>query len=374
MRNLGGAIFSRGLLFPRSAPLAGQAPMRRNLPMSEWPDLRCMEHGLPLASGQGEVGTSSALTCGAGCRVPVVNGIPRFVDSANYASGFGLQWNAFRSTQLDSYTGTAISKGRLTRCVGGSLDVLQDKTVLEVGCGAGRFTELMLEAGARVLACDLSPAVEANYENCHRFGPDYFVCQADARRVPVEAHSFDFVICIGVIQHTPSPEETIAALVQYVRPGGTLVIDHYTPGYSSNFLQRNLRRLLIRLPAPVAKALALGLARALLPLHRLLWGERRGMCFVRSYLRRVSPLIDYYEAYPQLGERLLSEWAVLDTHDSLTDYYKHLRTTEEIEACLRSCGLVDLEVSHGGNGVEARGRMPALTRKLEGEPTGIKKN
>jgi len=51
--------------------------------------------------------------------------------------------------------------------------------------------------------------------------------------------------------------------------------------------------------------------------------------------------------------------AVLDTHDTLTDYYKHLRTTEEIEAALRSCGLERLEVSRGGNGVEARGRMPA---------------
>ena len=28
-------------------------------------------------------------------------------------------------------------------------------------------------------------------------------------------------------------------------------------------------------------------------------------------------------------------------------------------ACLRGCGLVELEVSYGGNGVEARGRMPA---------------
>jgi SAM-dependent methyltransferase len=330
-------------------------------------ELRCLDHFQPLMfdGGEGIGETSSALACPYGCRIPVLNGIPRFVDSSNYASGFGLQWNAFRKTQLDSYTGTTISRDRLTRCLGASLDVLRGKTVLEVGCGAGRFTELMLAAGARVFACDLSRAVEANYENCRRFGPDYFVCQADARRLPVEPHSFDFVVCLGVIQHTPSPEETIAALAGHVKPGGTLVIDHYTHSYPRNFLQRNLRRLLVRLPARVAKPLALGLARALLPLHRLSWKNRRGLWRLRSPLVRHSPLIDYYDAYPQLGARLLSEWSVLDTHDALTDYYKHLRTTEEIEAALRSCGLTELEVYYGGNGVEARGRMPAALAERE---------
>ncbi|HJQ32176.1 MAG TPA: class I SAM-dependent methyltransferase [Pyrinomonadaceae bacterium] len=330
--------------------------------------LRCHAHGLPVTpDGGARVEDSSALACAEGCRVPVVRGIPRFVDSANYAAGFGLQWNAFRKTQLDSYTGTNISRDRLTRCLGGPLELLRGKTVLEVGCGAGRFTELMLGAGARVFACDLSLAVEANFENCRGFGPEsYQVCQADVRRLPFAPGTFDFVVCLGVIQHTPDPEETIAALARQVRPGGTLVIDHYSYDYPRNFLQRNLRRLLIRLPARVAKPLALAVARSLLPVHRLMWKNPRGLWRLRAPLLRHSPLIDYRAAYPQLGEELLSQWSLLDTHDTLTDYYKHLRTPEEIEACLRSCGLVSVEVARGGNGVEARGRMPAAAGRVEG--------
>jgi len=296
--------------------------------------------------------------------VPVVNGIPRFVGSTNYASGFGLQWTTFRKTQLDSDTGLTISRDRLAGALGRSLAVLSGKNVLEVGCGAGRFTELMLAAGARVCACDLSQAVEANYENCNG-SPGYFVCQADVRHLPFAPQSFDFVICLGVIQHTPDPEETIAALARHVRPGGTLVIDHYALDYPRNFLQRNLRRLFIRLPARVAKPVAIKLSRALLPLHRLTWNERRGVWRLRSLLRRISPLIDYYEVYPQLGKQRLREWAILDTHDTLTDYYKHLRSAEQIEACLRACGLVELEVYYGGNGVEARAKMPASFETLE---------
>lgn len=323
--------------------------------------LCCLPHAQPLVvSPAGErVENSAALTCSSGCSIPVTRHIPRFVDSSNYAAAFGLQWKAFRKTQLDSFTGRGISRSRLTRCFGGSMEVTRGKSVLEVGCGAGRFTEILLNDGAHVFACDLSQAVEANYENCHELSDNYFVCQADARKLPVDEHSFDFVMCLGVIQHTPSPEETIAALARYVKPGGTLVIDHYSPAYRQNFLQRKLRRLLIRLPAPIAKPLALGLSRSLLPLHRLTWKDRRGLGRLRALLLSHSPLVDYHDAYAELGEPLLSEWSVLDTHDTLTDYYKHLRTSEQIEACLRSCGLVELEVSYGGNGVEARARMPA---------------
>jgi 2-polyprenyl-3-methyl-5-hydroxy-6-metoxy-1,4-benzoquinol methylase len=330
--------------------------------MSVPTELICLEHSLPLVTNNGALKDSANLTCPQGCGVPVVGGIPRFVDSSNYASAFGLQWNAFQKTQLDSYTRTTISRDRLARAVGGSLEILRDKKILEVGCGAGRFTEIMLAWGGRVFACDLSNAVEANLKNCGD-SPNHFVFQADALHLPVRPHSFDIVVCLGVIQHTPSPEETIAALAGYVRPGGMLVLDHYTTGYPQNFLQRKLRRLFISLPARVSKSMALVLARTLLPLHRFTWTNRRGLWRLRTPLVRYSPLLDYNELYPQLGKRLLSEWAVLDTHDTLTDYYKHLRTVEEIEACLRSCGLIDLEVYYGGNGVEARAKMPRHTER-----------
>src|SRR6185295_19184622 len=300
--------------------------------------LRCPHHLEQSLTHEAGLEDVSELNCSLGCRFPVIRGVPRFVESANYAAGFGLQWNHFRKTQLDSYTGTTISKDRFTRCVGGSLDTLNGKSVLEVGCGAGRFTEVMLAAGAKVFACDLSDAVDANYENCQH-SQNYFVCKADLRQLPVPQHSFDVVVCLGVIQHTPSPEDTIARLTDYLTPGGLLLIDHYSHNYPQNFFQRNLRRVLIRMPAGLSKAFALTLARILRPLHRSTWNVEHSSSRLRKLLLKHSPLIDYYEAYAHLGNELLSEWSVLDTHDSLTDYYKHFRTTEEIANCLRKCGL-----------------------------------
>jgi len=117
--------------------------------------------------------------------------------------------------------------------------------------------------------------------------------------------------------------------------------------------------LLLRLPHEHARQLALGITRTLLPVHRGLWHRRRGFGRLRRYLARLSPVVDYYDAYPELRPELLVEWALLDTHDTLTDYYKHLRDPAEIRATLVALGLSNVEVYAAGNGVEARARGAA---------------
>lgn len=301
------------------------------------------------------------LACPQGCRIPVHDGIPRFVSSESYAAAFGRQWNSFRRTQMDSFTGRPISRERLERCLGGSLGVVKDRTVLEAGCGAGRFTEQLLAAGAQLFAFDLSSAVEANHENCAG-SERYFVCQADLLRLPVRPGYFDFVICLGVIQHTPDPEETISRLATYVKPEGWLVIDHYRYGAKDmTRIRQWLRRVLLRMPSRCSLALVRGMVAALWPLHRALWRHRHrpwvGACR-RRWLQH-SPVLDYHDSYGTLPASVLYAWAALDTHDALTDVYKHNRTADEIRSALQRCGLVRIEVSYGGNGVEARARRPA---------------
>lgn len=325
------------------------------------PEFCCPAHGTALVlDGAERLKDASVLTCPRGCHFPVVGGIPRFTSATNYASAFGLQWKTFQKTQLDSYTGLTISQDRLARCLGGSLDHVRGKSVLEVGCGAGRFTELLLAAGARVFACDLSVAVEANYDNCKQW-PEYFVCQADLQQLPAAPRSFDIVLCLGVIQHTPDPEATITKLAEYIKPGGMLVIDHYTHNYPASLSRRLLRLLLLRLPPALAQRAVFALAHALLPMHRALWSKRIGSERLRSYWLRISPLVDYHDSYPQLSEKLLEEWAILDTHDTLTDQYKHFRSIEQIRRALAVAGLTEIEADYGGNGVEARATRPTAS-------------
>lgn len=317
--------------------------------------LHCPDHQVPLERDP----AGSALLCPHGCSFPLRGGVPRFVPGDDYAASFGLQWQTFAHTQLDSHTHTHISRDRLARCLGGSTKVVAGKLVLEAGCGAGRFSEVLIDAGAQVIACDLSVAVEANQAN-NGGRQGIVVCQADLRKLPVAPASAEVVICLGVVQHTPDPEETIARLCSYVRPGGMLVLDHYAPGYGVTPSRRLLRARLTKMSPERALSASLAITRALWPLHNFLFRHRgrRGIAGLRRRFLKLSPVVDYHDAYPELGAEGLKQWALLDTHDTLTDTFKHLRDAEQIRAALKSCGMIDIHTAYAGNGVEARASKP----------------
>src|SRR5262245_16680252 len=75
-------------------------------------------------------------------------------ERGDYCSNFGTQWNMFRSVQLDSMSGTKESHKRFVSETGWSTENLRGKLLLDAGCGAGRFAEVALELGARVVAVD----------------------------------------------------------------------------------------------------------------------------------------------------------------------------------------------------------------------------
>jgi len=118
-----------------------------------------------------------------------------------------------------------------------------------------------------------------------------------------------------------------------------------------------LRQLLIRLPPRTSLRATDALVHALLPVHRMLWRHGPVADRVRAVWLRLSPLFDYYESYPELGEHL-AEWALLDTHDGLTDHYKHGRTPSELAKALRAAGLEVIDSRKSGNGAEARALRP----------------
>jgi SAM-dependent methyltransferase len=314
-----------------------------------WPPWACPVDAKPL-SEQGP-----QLVCPDGHTFAVQDGIPRFVSGSNYADHFGAQWNKYRLTQLDSYTGVTITRDRIRRCLGEDLwKTLAGKHVLECGCGAGRFTEILLGSGAKVTSIDLSTAVEANARN-FPLGDAHRIAQADMFHLPFAPQSFDVVFCLGVIQHTPSPEEAIASLYKYVAPGGTLVIDHYT--YSIGWYTKTaplVRAYLKRLPPEKAMAATEKLVSWFLPWHKRVANFRPA----RILVHHISPVLSFYVMYPELSERLQYEWALLDTHDSLTDWYKHFRTRKQIYRTLAALGMENIHSVYAGNGVEARGQRP----------------
>ena len=286
--------------------------------------------------------------------------IPRFINSKdNYTSAFGLQWKKYRKTQLDSYTKTNISRKRLINAIGDIDNMIKQKkqiNVLEVGCGAGRFTEILLSfQNINLISMDFSSAVEANQDN-HRGHDRHIVIQADINNSPFKVGYFDLIICLGVVQHTPKPEQTIKNMYNLVKPGGSLIFDHYTHTFSyyTKLGTICLRPFLKRMNADLALKITDKIVSILFPIHKAV----KNIYFLQIILSRISPVRVYFHMFPELNDQIQYEWALLDTHDGLTDYFKHFRTQSQLSNTLISLGAKNISVNKGGNGIECRLEKP----------------
>ncbi|RDS84528.1 class I SAM-dependent methyltransferase [Dyella monticola] len=303
----------------------------------------------------------SVLVSSTGESYPIIRGVPRFVSSENYANAFGDQWNRFPKTQLDSYSGLTLSEDRLERCMQGQLKSLAGKRVLEAGSGSGRFTEILLKYGSIVDSFDYSSAVDANANNngsCDRLT----LVQADIRYIPFVKASYDYVVCLGVLQHTPDPEESIRSLWQMVKPGGRLVIDHYRWKFR-NFLPPPLgvaaiayRHYFLKLP----KEKQFGAVKRIFDFwFPMVWAFRKSK-IIQFALSRLTPIMNHYPSFGLRDRDMYYEWMLLDTHDAMTDVYKHRRSPKQIHKTLSDLGAINIVVVKGGNGVEAFCEKPKV--------------
>jgi ubiquinone/menaquinone biosynthesis C-methylase UbiE/uncharacterized protein YbaR (Trm112 family) len=289
---------------------------------------------------RGEI-ESGHLICSRCARQFSITGfIPRFVPASNYADGFGFQWNRFRQTQLDSRTGIPISTERFFRQSNWSKDELAGKTVLDVGCGSGRFAEVALSCGARVVALDYSSAVDACRKNLES-SLNLHLLQADVYALPLRSESFDYVYCFGVLQHTPNPEAACLALPALLKPGGRLAVDVYLKYWGNLFYTKYwLRPVTTRLQMQTLFGMVERGVPILLPLSRRLGRIPK----IGRLLSRLIPVANYENVYP-LNEQQLHDFAVLDTFDMLSPAYDRPQTPQTVRSWLVKAGLEDVQVS-----------------------------
>jgi SAM-dependent methyltransferase len=165
-----------------------------------------------------------------GNTVPIINGAARFSHLNNYADSFGLQWNKFKATQLDRESdGLSLSRERFFAETRWDMEDLSEKSILEVGSGAGRFSKVVLEHTKGILySVDYSDAVTANFRNNSEIAPNRFhLFQASIYSLPFPDSTFDKVFCLGVLQHTPDFNASIRELIKKAKPGGEIVVDFY---------------------------------------------------------------------------------------------------------------------------------------------------
>jgi SAM-dependent methyltransferase len=139
--------------------------------------------------------------------------------------------------------------------------------VLEIGCGVGNFTEMLLERPA-VVALDKEPTCIERLK--HRYGRQHnlqaFICDVNSDNfLKFARFAPDLCVCLNVLEHI----ETDAAFLRRVRavlmPGGALAL--MVPAFPALFgrIDQNLghyRRYTIRSLRQLAEATGLRVERA----------------------------------------------------------------------------------------------------------------
>lgn len=109
----------------------------------------------------------------------------------------------------------------------------KDKTVLDLGCGTGITSKFMAEAGAKVVAIDLSPAlIEFARQHSRHKNVIYFI--GDITKLDLKKQ-FDFIIMIDVLEHILP--ERIPNLIEVLKKHSHQTTKAYINIPNENFLR-----------------------------------------------------------------------------------------------------------------------------------------
>jgi ubiquinone/menaquinone biosynthesis C-methylase UbiE/uncharacterized protein YbaR (Trm112 family) len=282
---------------------------------------------------------TGSLQC-SNCQVifPIKNGIPRFIDAGNYGSSFGYQWNKFKVEQLDSYNGTDISAKRIYSETGWSKEWLKGKLVLDVGCGAGRFIDVISQNDCEIIGVDISSAVDAARDNLNGRKNVHLV-QASAYELPFRQNIFDGCYCIGVIQHTPKPADTLVSFFDVLKEGGKLAVTIYERRLWTLLYPKYVIRPITK---RMSKETLLKTIETIMPVAFPVTNVLFRIPLLKKLFVFAIPIANYVDEKSLTTEERY-KWAILDTFDAFSPEYDQPQTQKDVEKSLRKAGAVEIK-------------------------------
>ena len=114
---------------------------------------------------------------------------------------------------------------------------LDNKEILDVGCGGGILSEALEKKGAQVTGIDISAEVlavaKAHAQN-QQLNIDYI--ETSAESLASENRQFDVVTCMELLEHVPDPASTITACAKLLKPGGMAFFSTINRTYQAKLL------------------------------------------------------------------------------------------------------------------------------------------
>jgi len=281
----------------------------------------------------------------------IENFIPRFIRTKIYADSFGEQWNAFAESQLDN-SQTYESSLRFDSEIGWKESELANKTIVEIGSGAGRFVDIVSKRNARlVVGIDVTTAVDAAQNNLKDRSNVFFI-QADAFNLPIKKGYFDFAYSIGVMHHTPEPQKAFESMVDIVSDNGNIGVSLYEISLYSRPNRNNIK------VATIDLLWALNLWRV--EMFRMITTKIPSKIMI-MYCKKFIPILHFLNKIPIIGlvryafpstcyRKLPVVWSMVDTMDTYSTSIVHQYRAKDVFQWFLKLGLSNIILMNGRAG------------------------
>jgi len=237
-------------------------------------------------------------------------------------------------------------------------------TMLDAGCGLGREALRMARANpnAMVIGLELSRCVDVAARHAEKRNVEnVFYVQADLTVPPFKDSAFDFIMCEGVLHHTPNTRHAFKSLVPLLNKGGELAFYVYKKKAPlREFADDYIRQLIGNLPpqrawelmeplTKLGKALADLKAEVEIPEDVEVLGIKAGKYDVQRLI--------YYTMFKcYWNDRLTFDENVLVNFDWYHPQYAWRHTPEEVEDWCRESGLEISWLHVEESGITARAK------------------
>ena len=261
-----------------------------------------------------------------------------FYDFSNYenhySNSFLKEYETHPKIQLDSFNELNINENRLYVNSKWKKQDLKNKNVLEVGSGAGKFTEILIKTECNLFTIDSSDAIKINYKNNYNKlinDKTYFI-KTDADKFIFQHKVFDYILIYGVLQNVKNQKKIIKNSIQLLKPGGKLSFD-VTKGrkfYLHLINPKYLWRIFsIKINPAVLYNIVKFIVTKFYPVDTFFKAKLGKIGRIIAKILCPFPLINYH--YLKLDLKSKIEMSVLDTYDALASRYDKPLTLNQIK-------------------------------------------
>ncbi len=275
-------------------------------------------------------------------KYPIINGIPRFVDSNNYSKSFGWQWKKWSKVQFEENNIGKPMQNHTTEMFNAITEMnysnLSNDYILEIGCGSGRFLDILKNKNCTIIGIDNSESIDVTYKNLENVDKTkLLLVQCDTYNLPFKDSSFNHIYSIGVLHHTPNPTKIINNIFKILKSKGSFSLTVYNKNSYYSLPNVNMWRKFFNFLHPF-----LGFYPALIYSY-----------FTVIFLRPITRLNKIFDILIRIPFPFCNEkdfkWSLLDTFDSVTPKYQNTYETYEVYNWLKNNNFTNIVPTNWGS-------------------------